>query len=389
MKPLRMAVLSGFLLVFCSMACPQVTLADAEAELKAGQERLEEIQQQIEAGLRDLRSKQARAVNLSGDLDRLDVEIRRLAAAVRRSRSELEKIDVRIAALQKERNSLQTASEETQDKVRRRLTVLYKGGEIGLAKVLLGATATPYEVAENQFYLARMVRHDRQLIDDYRTQVNDLEKKLVELQELRETQARVTERRAREQSALGKAGQDKRRLLTEIRKDEALLSEYLAELREKAARLSDLVKKLETDLVQTYTEGSSPFQEQKGRLAWPVDGQLRVGFGTTRNVELGTLLESNGLEITASVGTPVKAVWGGKVLYSSPFRGYGNLMIIDHGGKYYSLYAHVAQFAKHSGDQVAVGETIAYTGFEGRDFLYFEVRHSGKPLDPLPWLETR
>jgi septal ring factor EnvC (AmiA/AmiB activator) len=101
------------------------------------------------------------------------------------------------------------------------------------------------------------------------------------------------------------------------------------------------------------------------------------------------LLESNGLEIAAEAGSPVKAVWAGKILYASQFRGYGKLMIIDHGDKYYSLYAQVAQFARQVGEQVLPGETVAYSGFEGRDFLYFEIRKSGKPLDPLPWLKKR
>lgn len=371
------------------LLCPQTVLADAEAELRASQLRLAEIQEQIEDGMRTLRAKQAKAGGLADDLARLDDEVRRLAAATRRSRRELEKIDARLVAARQERDSLQSAREKTLELVHRRLTVLYKAGEIGLAKVLLGATTTPGEVAESHFYLTRMVRHDRQLIEDYRGQATALEKTLAELEALRQKQEQVTERHAREQATLGKAGEGKRSLLADIRKDEELLAVYLDELRERAARLGDLVGKLETDLVQSYTGKTAPFRQQKGRLEWPVNGNLRVGFGTSRNAELGTLLESNGLEIAAAVGSPVKSIWGGKVLFASPFKGYGKLMIIDHGEKYYSLYAHVSHFEKQTGEQVAAGETIAHTGFEGRDFLYFEIRSSGKPFDPLPWLKTR
>ncbi len=386
---LRLLVPVFLLILGWVVASPAVALADAEAELEASQQRLVEIQQQIEEGLRKLRAHQARAGSLSDDLERLDAEVRRLAASAKRSQRELQRIDTDLQAGQKDLDALQSKRRNTEDQVRQRLAVLYKSGEVGLAKVLLGATTTPYEVAENHYYLTRMVRHDRQLVDSYRNQAAVLEQKLAELERLRAKQTKVSERRQRERAMLARAGQDKRRLLLEIREDEALQSSYLEELRARAARLAELVKKLETDLVQTYTGSGSPFKEQKGRLAWPVDGALRVGFGKTRNPELGTMLESHGLEVAAAIGSPVRSVWGGKVLYASPFRGYGKLMIIDHGEKFYSLYAHVARFVKQSGEQVAPGDVIAYSGFEGRDSLYFEIRRSGQPLDPLPWLKAR
>jgi septal ring factor EnvC (AmiA/AmiB activator) len=83
------------------------------------------------------------------------------------------------------------------------------------------------------------------------------------------------------------------------------------------------------------------------------------------------------------------AVWKGRVLYASPLKGFGNLMIIDHGDKYYSLYAHAASFTRKTGDLVGAGDVIAFSGHEGRDALYFEIRHRGEPVDPLPWLAPR
>ncbi len=367
----------------------QVARAESDAELTASQAKLAEIERQIEAGLRDLRQKQIKAGSLAEDLARLDDETRQLALAAKRSLKEMQQLDERVAQAQQEHEALQEALQATGRQVRKRLATLYKSGEIGLARIMLGTPATPAELAENHTFLARMVRHDRQLINDYRQQAAHLEERLVQLQALREQQSRLNERNRSQHAALEKAGQTKRKLLAEIRKDEALLAGYLEELRVKAARLGELVKKLETDLLQPYTEPSAPFAHQKGLLTWPIPGPVRVGFGTVRNAELGALLESNGLEITAPAGSPVKAIWSGKVLFASPFRGYGKLIIIDHGDKYYSLYAQVADFTKQVGEEVLSGETVAYSGFEGRDFLYFEIRRSGKPIDPMPWLKGR
>jgi septal ring factor EnvC (AmiA/AmiB activator) len=79
-------------------------------------------------------------------------------------------------------------------------------------------------------------------------------------------------------------------------------------------------------------------------------------------------------------------VWAGKVLYASPLKGFGNLMVIDHGDKYYTLYAHAAKFTRKTGDLVTAEEVVALSGYEGRDSIYFEIRHRGVPVDPREWL---
>jgi septal ring factor EnvC (AmiA/AmiB activator) len=116
---------------------------------------------------------------------------------------------------------------------------------------------------------------------------------------------------------------------------------------------------------------------------------VRIGYGPTRHPELGTQIESNGLEIAVAPQTPVKSVWGGRVLYASPLKGFGNLMVIDHGDKYYSLYAHAAKFTRRVGDVVESGDVVALAGNEGRDVIYFEIRHRGEPVDPMQWLAPR
>ena len=160
-------------------------------------------------------------------------------------------------------------------------------------------------------------------------------------------------------------------------------------MRSKAAGLNELVKKLETEQTQPYTEYPEGLLPQKGRLLWPVPGKLRVGFGTSRHGELGTLIESHGFDIEAAVGTPVNAAANGKVIFANSLRGYGKLIIVDHGSKYYTLYAHMERFTKQVGDPVAAAEVIAYSGYEGRDAVYFEIRQGGRPLNPGDWLKPR
>jgi septal ring factor EnvC (AmiA/AmiB activator) len=116
---------------------------------------------------------------------------------------------------------------------------------------------------------------------------------------------------------------------------------------------------------------------------------VKVGFGTGRHAELGTLYESHGIEISASNDQPISAVWQGNVVFANWFKGYGNLLIVDHGSSYYTLYAQASRLAKKVGDLVQKGEIVAFSGFEGNDAVYFEIRRRGTPLDPADWLGSR
>lgn len=361
----------------------------AAADLDANRRELATLQKQIEETLGTLRSKRAAAGNLATDLERLERSLEQVRNLAQRSDRELRELDGQLTVRQAELERLRRQQAETERQLKKRLVALYKVGQIGVARVLLSAAGTPLELAEKYAFLSRIVRHDRQLMADYRQQAVAAEQALIDLQQLRERQAAVAAQRRAEQSALNAAGQAKKQLLAGLRTDEAKLAAAVEELRAKASRLADLVKKLETTKVQPYTGAGVDFSAQQGRLNWPVTGKVRIGFGTTRHPELGTLIDSNGLEIVVPPQTPVRSVWAGRVLYASPLKGFGNLMVIDHGDKYYTLYAHAARFSQKVGDLVGPGEVIAYSGFEGRDAVYFEIRHRGTPVDPGLWLAPR
>jgi len=366
-----------------------VGAALAGEDLDANRRELAKLQKQIEETLGALRSKRAAAGSLAADLERLERSLAQVHALVRRSDRELAELDEQLSGRQAQLEQLRRQQAETEGQLKRRLVALYKVGQIGVARALLSASGTPLELAEKYAFLSRIVRHDRQLMADYRQQAAATEQTLAELQQLRDRQTALAVQRRAEQAALNSAGQAKKHLLTGLRTDEARLSAAVEELRAKAIRLADLVKKLETTQTQPYTDTGVDFSAQKGRLKWPVTGKVRIGFGTTRHPELGTLIESNGVEIAAPPQTPVTSVWAGRVLYASPLKGFGNLMVIDHGEKYYTLYAHAARFTQKVGDLVGPGEVIAYSGFEGRDAVYFEIRHRGTPVDPHQWLVKR
>ena len=377
-----------WLLLACLVA-PVFSFGAAEEELQESRKSLDQIQQQIEKTLKGLRSKKSESGTLSEDLERLAVETRRIERLAKKSSQQLSDLSDRLQQQRKKLQEIEEQRDQTEQQIRHRLVVLYKTGEVGLIRALLSEAGSPREIAEKYTFLSKMVRYDRELLDVYRKQSREHQAAVSELEGLRKKQSAVVLRRQKEQKTLRKVRKSKKILLADVKQDADFLEKMLQELRAKAARLNDLVKKLETDQTQPYTKNLEGLLPRKGRLLWPVSGKLRVGFGTSHHGALGTRIESHGFDIEAAVGTPVTVAAMGKVIFSNSLRGYGKLIIVDHGSKYYTLYAHVARFTKQVGDYVAAGEVIAYSGYEGRDAVYFEIRQGGKPLNPAKWLKKR
>ena len=122
----------------------------------------------------------------------------------------------------------------------------------------------------------------------------------------------------------------------------------------------------------------------------PVKGRVVSFFGPYKNRKFNVLNFNSGIEIKADRGEPVRSVRAGRVLFAGWFKSYGNMIIIDHGSHYYTLYAHAQELFRAKGDHVETGEVIATVGdsasLNGTN-LYFEVRRRGKPMDPLAWLK--
>ncbi|MDM8517917.1 peptidoglycan DD-metalloendopeptidase family protein [Desulfobacterales bacterium HSG16] len=148
------------------------------------------------------------------------------------------------------------------------------------------------------------------------------------------------------------------------------------------------MKTAKTDAVKK--KGVRSFMSFKGLLNLPVKGKIISYFGQYKNAEFNVMNFQSGIDIRADQGLPVRSVAPGTVLYSDWFKGYGNMVIIDHGDSYYTLYAHGAEVFTIKGQAVGKDEVIATVGDSGSmkgPGLHFEVRHHGKPVDPMKWLK--
>ncbi|MGH7428631.1 MAG: murein hydrolase activator EnvC family protein, partial [Candidatus Methylomirabilaceae bacterium] len=131
------------------------------------------------------------------------------------------------------------------------------------------------------------------------------------------------------------------------------------------------------------------FAARKGVLPWPTSGSLTASFGRQVHPRYGTVTFNRGIEINAPERQQIVAVADGSVLFADWFKGYGRLIILDHGEGYYTVYAHAAEIRVKVGDRVTRGQQIGLVGDTGSasgSQLYFEVRHRGRPQDPVAWL---
>jgi len=128
---------------------------------------------------------------------------------------------------------------------------------------------------------------------------------------------------------------------------------------------------------------------KKGILALPVQGKLISGYGRQKNIEFNTYTFNSGIDISAPLGQVVHAAGSGEIIYTGNIKGYGQIIIIDHGGRITTLYAHLSKILIDIGDKVKKGQSIGQVGDSGgvsSTRLHFEVRVEGKPTDPMNWL---
>lgn len=128
-----------------------------------------------------------------------------------------------------------------------------------------------------------------------------------------------------------------------------------------------------------------PMDTYRGRLSWPVTGTVISGFGLKVDPKYGTKVKNSGIDISCARGSPVRAVWEGMVSYADFFMGQGLMVILEHGGGYYSVYSRLGEVRVRAGERVKSGAVLGISN----ELLHFELRIGGKAVDPLEWLEKR
>lgn len=252
----------------------------------------------------------------------------------------------------------------------------------------------PAALGRRLHYIGYVSRAAAALIGGYRADLDALERLAREAQVKRDALRSVDQAARTDRSRILREREARRRVLertaAEIRRHRRQINVLKAD----ETRLARLVEGLGRVLarVESVPERASrqePFSKLRGLLRLPVRGELIGRFGAPRGA---SGLETKGVFIRAPEGEPVRAIARGQVVYADWMRGFGNLLIVDHGESYLSIYANNEALLKQVGEAVSPGDPIATTGSSGgreETGLYFELRHLGRPFDPLRWVKLK
>ncbi len=409
----------AFLLFAAWLACAillTLTAAPAEAarkktppnaELKALRERINELQ-------KDIAKKENSKSEVADDLKESEKEISETNRTLSELALEQKEAAGELTALQSKTGTLKSNVTKHQADLEKVIKNQYQSGSDDALKLLLNGQ-DPAQVSRHMYYYSYVSKARAESIQGLKSDIAQL--KLAEdetratakeLAELREEEARqkkklLTERQKRKNMLDKISGQIKnqKREVGKLKQDEARITQLVERL---AKMLAQKKKKPKPAAAQTAPDNAKPgapviqndeepddsfrgttFASLRGKLKLPVRGELANRYGSPRE---GGGLTWKGLFIRATEGAGVKAVAEGRVVYADWLRGFGNLMILEHGSGYMSLYGNNESLLKQVGSKIKPGDTIASVGNSGgnpESGLYFELRHQGKTLDPLPW----
>jgi septal ring factor EnvC (AmiA/AmiB activator) len=355
------------------------------------QKKAELINDKIKKSKTEIISFSKKELSILNTLNEQDLAIDSLRKNASLIKKELSDINRQIGTINNESKRLSNEIEVSEHYVSKRLTALYKLNWLGRMNIL-ASSESMYELFNRKIYLERILDYDKNEIDNLfnnRKLLKNMQKSL----KIQISKQQSSQKNLQNQIEKISSEQDKRsKLLKEIRSKKSLELAAIKSLEEAAGKLNDIIKSLSLEYGAADKQDDVYFkglESLKGLLNLPVRGRIVSSFGAYNDPKYNIENFKSGIDIQTDRGEPVRAVSNGKIIYSGWLKGYGNMIIIDHGKNYYTVYAHLEETFKSKGDVVEIEEVIATAGDAGSlssPGLYFELRHHGKPVDPLEWI---
>jgi len=346
------------------------------------EQRLRKVQERRAALEQELGRLRGEEKSLLGEVEQLELELQLRTEELTEIQITLKRTRVQLDATVARVRQLETSLAAARPALAAHARALYKLGDMSYLRLLLSIDR-PSDFFRGYRFVTTLARRDNARVAAFRsdlaalgTQKADLEQRTRESIALR---ARLTAARR----SLDTQRARKTELLTSLVERKETNAAYVAELEQAESRLQQMLAGL-----AEREEVTVPLGALRGSLPWPVEGRVRAGFGRRKHPRFDTYTVHNGLEIEAPPEAPVRAVHEGRVVFADRFRGYGLMVVVDHGDKRHSLYAQLADVAVAPGQDVAAGTVLGTADPAGAagPGVYFEVRYQGRPEDPQGWL---
>lgn len=387
--------IAAFLVFGTAETSCAATAADIEKQLKQQEQQYDKIQKQIANNKKKLNETQKQEKNVTQQIENLSQKLTVTQQKVNVTSLNVQKVRNNIDVLNKKIAATEKSIEENKALLKERFISIYKYG--GTAQFNLYMSSEGAQDAMTTTYLlGKIAEQDQILINKLAAEKMDLEKSKNDLQEQRKTLEKQVVNLNKESKDLQSATNERNHLLAKVRKDKALFLAEQAELLRASQELQATIKRLLAEK-RKLAQARNPGQKETvyyrgGKLAWPlpIDGRITSNFGTRIHPVFKTKTTHTGIDIAAPKGTAINAADAGEILYTGWLRGYGQVVIVDHGANLTTVYAHMSKIETTEGAKVKRGQLIGRVGSTGvstGNHLHFETRVNGEAVNPMKYLK--
>ena len=382
-------VIPLWLFFLSSLLLPNILYANSNKE------GLGQLRDRIEILTKDLSDKEKSKLGLSNSLHESKQAIEGINQELVNLKGKKHEVENKLNQLQINLDATQNKILDQQTRLEKLFYQQYISGEHEYLKLLL-AQKNPNQISRELYYYGYISRARTEDINIYRSDLKELQTIFDEANKKTKEIISIQTKQAEKKETLEKEEIKYKKLLAGISKEVTKGRNEILKLKDDEKRLSVLVTKIinakkrslkkDKENLPDASLNKKGFKRNKGKLNLPVDGKIVNSFGSQKKGGVTW----RGLFISAPVGIDVIAIADGKVVYANWIRGFGNVLIVDHGGDYMSLYGNNEILTKKVDETVRGGDIIAAVGNSDRNLesgLYFELSHEGEPFDPLKWIK--
>jgi septal ring factor EnvC (AmiA/AmiB activator) len=359
-------------------------------KIQRERQELKKLQTTIEEKQRRHREAERKVNSILSSLDEIDDRLRVKRKELILVDLNLTQRDRQLVRLQEELTQRQEEINTKKAAVKERLRFISKESQQEPLRLLFSAK-DPSDLFKRYQTLVWISQRESKILEDYSTAYRRLADKELEMRQIRAELFQDKEQVSKKLKDVELDRRKKTTLLASVKGEKVTYERVVSELEDAAGHLRSLIEEMERQR-KTDRPVLKGFARERGKLPWPSDGELIVSFGKQKHPRFDAYIFRKGIEIRSGQGSNIRAIYDGNVVYADWFKGYGLLMILEHGENYYSLYAHAEKLLAAVGDKVRKDQVIGQvgdTGFTGESSLYFEIRRGGEPIDPVRWLQKR
>ncbi len=393
-----------FFAIFTSFLLSEKNSASIRKDITTQNKELDKLRKEINLVEKNLNKKIKQAISTTELLINLENKIlltEKLIKSLKKEERYMgELIEMTKTSISKKESYMLIIREQ----MSKRAIHIYKNGIPSLAETIL-TSKNWNEIIYRTKYLKVITEYEKQMISEIKTILNELNFEKTNYESALNKKKRLRNEHQIESKKLDRDKKKKNDYLAQIKKDRTKLQTELKEKQNLFKEIETLISKLQNDenemkkrekeLAKIRSEKKKStignFASLKGKMPWPVEGKIIAHFGEQKNLELNTVTENSGIDIKVIPGTAVEAILDGMITTITYLRGYGNLIIIDHGGGYFSVYANIEKISFAENDYIQQYDILGYIPDDknNQSRLHFEIWGNNIKLDPEKWLKKK